>query len=116
METGNTRQPTSAANGLEMNVADLQGMVSALQTAGVTTSPDVVGVYSTSTQWSAIVGNTDSLTLYTYPNDLYLIPNWIPGARSSSGAQSNCSLLSFTGASVTVTQWFAHPIDGDVAC
>ena len=117
VETGNTWQPTSTPNGLEMNVADLQGMVSALQAAGVaTTGVDVVGAYSTSTQWSAIVGNTDSPTLYQLSNDLYQIPNWIPGARSSSGATSNCSLPSFTGGSVTVTQWFAHPIDGDVAC
>ncbi|MGC8510284.1 MAG: hypothetical protein ACP5PB_05360 [Acidimicrobiales bacterium] len=117
VETANTWQSATTANGLEMNVADLQGMVSALQYAGVgTTGVDVVGAYSTSYQWGQIVGNTDSSSLYGYSNNLYQIPDWIPGARSSSGAQSNCSLPSFTGGVVTVTQWFAHPIDGDVAC
>ncbi len=115
VETANTWQ--SGASGLAMNAADLQGMVSALQNAGVaTTGVDVVGAYSTSTQWAAIVGNTDSSPLNGVTNDLYQIPDWIPGARSSSGAQSNCSLASFTGGVVAVTQWFAHPIDGDVAC
>ena len=115
VETANTWQ--SGSTGIEMNVADLQGMVSALQYAGVaSTGLDVVGAYSTSYQWGQIVGNTDSSSLYGYSNNLYEIPDWIPGARSSSGAQSNCSLPSFTGGAVTVTQWFAHPIDGDVAC
>ena len=116
VETANTWQ--SGSTGIEMNVADLQGMVSALQNAGVTTTAPyyVVGAYSTSYQWGQIVGNTDSPSLYGYSNNLYQIPDWIPGARSSSGAQSNCSLPSFTGGAVTVTQWFAHPIDGDVAC
>jgi hypothetical protein len=115
VETANTWQSGTA--GIEMNVADLQGMVSALQAAGVaTTGVDVVGAYSTSYQWGQIVGNTDSSSLSSLPNNLYGIPDWIPGARSSSGAQSNCSLPSFTGGTVTITQWFAHPIDGDVAC
>ncbi len=117
METANTWQ--SGSTGVEMNVADLQGMVSALQHAGVaTTGLDVVGAYSTSYQWGQIAGNTDSTSLYNIstPNNLYGIPDWIPGARSSSGAQSNCSLPSFTAGTVTVTQWFAHPVDGDVAC
>ena len=114
VETANTWQ--SGSTGIEMNVADLQGMVSALQFLGATTAPDVVGAYSTSYQWGQIVGNTDSSSLYGYSNNLYQIPDWIPGARSSSGAQSNCSLPSFTGGAVTVTQWFAHPVDGDVAC
>ncbi len=115
VETANTWQ--SGSTGIEMNVADLQGMVSALQSAGATTAPDVVGAYSTSYQWGQIAGNTDSPSLYNgVSNNLYGIPDWIPGARSSSGAQSNCSLPSFTGGTVTVTQWFAHPVDGDVAC
>ena len=116
VETANTWQ--SGSTGIEMNVADLQGMVSALQNAGVTTTAPyyVVGAYSTSYQWGQIVGNTDSPSLYGYSNNLYQIPDWIPGARSSSGAQSNCSLPTFTGGTVTVTQWFAHPVDGDVAC
>ncbi len=112
VETANTWQSSTTANGLEMNVADLQGMVAALQHAGVgTTGVDVVGAYSTSTQWNQIVG----VTTPQYAN-LYGIPDWIPGARSSAGASSNCALPSFTDGTVAVTQWFAHPIDGDVAC
>src|SRR5579875_1289831 len=91
VETANTWQPDTS-----MNVADLQGMVAGLQAAGAST----VGVYSTSYQWDQITGgNTTSAS-----GSLYGLPDWIPGARSLSGAESNCSLASFTAGPVTVTQ------------
>lgn len=102
VETANTWQSDTT-----MNVADLQGMIAAFQTAGVTT----VGAYSTSSQWDTITGGTTT----SASGSLYTIPNWIPGATSLAAAQSNCSLPSFTGGSVTVTQWTGTP-DNDWAC
>lgn len=102
VETTNTWQLDTT-----MNVADLQGMIAGLKGAGAT----MVGAYSTSSQWDTITGGTTSAS-----GSLYQIPNWIPGARSLSGAQTNCTQPSFTGGTVTVTQWFGHPYDGDYAC
>ncbi len=101
VETANTWQSDTT-----MNVAALQGTVTGLRAAGATT----VGAYSTSSQWKTITGGTGSSS-----GSLYEIPDWIPGARNLSGAQANCAQASFTGGSVTVTQWFSHP-DGDYAC
>jgi len=105
VETANTWQ--SGTTGQAMNVADLQGMIAALKAASVAT----VGAYSTSSQWNTITGGTTSAS-----GSLWQIPNWIPGARTLSGAKSNCTQTSFTGAlSISVTQWASHP-DGDYAC
>ncbi|TAN19974.1 MAG: hypothetical protein EPN30_11260 [Actinomycetota bacterium] len=101
VETANTWQSDQT-----MNVADLQGMIAGLEDAGAIT----IGAYSTSSQWDTITGGTSSAA-----GSLYKIPDWIPGARSLSGAQANCAQASFTGGAVTVTQWFSHP-DGDYAC
>lgn len=103
VETANTWQSDTM-----MNIADLQGMIAGL-TAGATTGAAVtVGVYSTSSQWNSITGGSVS-------GSLHGIPNWIPGARNLSGAESNCAQQSFTQGTVTVTQWSSHP-DGDYAC
>ncbi len=102
VETANTWQSDTT-----MNVADLEGMIAGLQAAGAST----VGAYSTSSQWDSITGGTSSTS-----GSLYQIPNWIPGARNLSGAQANCAQASFTGGTVTLTQWFGHPDDGDYAC
>lgn len=104
VETANTWQ--SGISGQAMNVADLQGMIAALQASSVAT----VGAYSTSSQWNTITGGTTSAS-----GSLWQIPNWIPGARTLSGAESNCTQTSFTGGKVSVTQWASHP-DGDYAC
>jgi hypothetical protein len=106
VETANTWQ--SGTSGQKMNVADLQGMIAALQGAGVAT----VGAYSTSSQWSQITGGTTSAL---GSGSLYGIPDWIPGAKTLSGAKSNCGQASFTGGTVAITQWSGHP-DNDYAC
>jgi hypothetical protein len=90
-----------------MNVADLQGMIYEFRSAGASS----VGAYSTSYQWGQITGGTTSAS-----GSLNGIPDWIPGANSLAGAQSNCTLTSFTGGTIPVTQWFASPYDGDYAC
>ena len=90
-----------------MNAADLQGMLAGLQAAGAIS----IGAYSTSSQWDTITGGTA-----TSLGSLDGIPAWLPGARNLSGAVSSCAQASFTGGTVTVTQWFSHPVDGDYAC
>jgi hypothetical protein len=103
VETGNTWQ--SGSSGQAMNVADMQGMVYALQAVGAAK----IGAYSTSYQWGQITGTTALGTLSG-------IPDWIPGASTLSAAKSNCKLAAFTGGRVVVTQWFGHRFDGDFAC
>jgi hypothetical protein len=115
VETANTWE--SGSSGLANNVADLRGLVAALkntvetasgvQLGGVTT----VGIYSTSYQWGQITSN--SAVGYS---DLVGLPDWIPGARTLSGAQANCTLSGFTTTKPTLTQWFGKPYDGDFAC
>jgi hypothetical protein len=105
VETGNSWE--SGADGLANNAADLQGMVSALRaTIG---DGQTIGIYSTSYQWSEIVGTNDGQGV------LNSLPVWIPGARTEKSAKSNCGLPSFTGGQVRITQWFGH-YDGDVSC
>ena len=106
VETANSWQ--SGATGVAMNVADLQGMVAALDGEGVAT----VGIYSTSYQWGQVTGGTQ----YTAGTSLAGLPDWIPGARKLSGAVANCQLSSFTGGVVVLTQWFSRPFDSDYAC
>ena len=102
VETGNSWETGTA--GLANNVADLQGMVAAFTSVTATT-----GIYSTSYQWGVITGKSQA-------SGLAGLADWIPGASTQSGAQSNCSLPSFTGGPVPITQWFGSPFDGDVAC
>ena len=113
VETANTWETGS---GLANNVADLAGMVAAFRNtveitpSGVLLGGKAVGIYSTSYQWGQI---TSSSAGYS---DLIGLPDWIPGARTLSGAQANCSLSGFTTAKPTATQWFGRPYDGDFAC
>jgi hypothetical protein len=104
IETANTWQ--SGSGGPAMNVADIQGMVYYLKMVG---GASKVGIYSTQSQWSTIVGTQ------TLGTTIAELPDWIPGARSLSGAESNCSLRGFTG-TVALTQWFGRPFDGDYSC
>lgn len=101
VETGNSWE--TGTLGLANNVADLQGMTAAFEAGSA-----VVGVYSTSSQWGTITGGSRA-------GNLGGLADWIPGARTQSGAKSNCSLSGFTGP-VVLTQWFGKPFDGDVAC
>lgn len=70
-----------------------------------------VGLYSTGRQWAAIVGSvpTDS--------NLYDLPSWLAGARTLSGAQSNCLLPPLTGGgTVTLTQYLTKNLDHNHSC
>jgi len=103
VESGNSWE--AGSSGLANNVADLQGMVAAFLATGTGAS---VGIYSTTYQWGQITGGSRA-------GNLGGLGDWIPGARTLSGAKSNCSLTGFTG-SVLITQWFGKPYDGDWAC
>ncbi len=104
VETQNTWQ--AGTGGQVMNVADLQGMIAALQQAGAS----LAGAYSTSAQWATITGGTTSSS-----GSLYQIPDWIPGAKTLARAKANCSTASFTAGRVEITQWAGRP-DHDYAC
>ena len=115
VETGNTWE--SGVSGLANNVADLAGMVAAFRNkvettpSGVLLGGKAVGVYSTSYQWSQITSS--SATGY---GDFVGLPDWLPGARTLSDAQANCSHYGFTATRLTIAQWFGHPYDGDFVC
>jgi len=102
VETANTWQTETT-----MNVADLQGMIAGLNAAGAST----VGAYSTASQWDAITSGSSSSS-----GSLDRIPNWIPGGQSLSEAQASCTQASFTGGSVSVTEWLSYSVDSDFAC
>ena len=102
VETANSWQTDTG-----LNQADLRGMTDAFLGAGITTT----GIYSTSYQWDTIAGGTATPS----SGSLYGIPDWIPGASSSSGAQANCGLASFTAGRVVLTQWVSS-LDNDFVC
>ena len=115
VETGNSWQSASAPGGLTMNVADLRGMVDAVNAAAeaATGSPaKQVGIYSTSYQWGQITGTPGATT----DGSLNGLADWVPGATRETGAVSDCSLASFTNGAVAITQWAGSPYDGDYSC
>jgi hypothetical protein len=101
VETGN-----SWSNNLAENQADLEGMIYSFNTAGV----PQVGIYSNSYQLGQITGTVSSTS------SLNGLKDWIPGATSLSGAQSNCHLAPLTaGGQVTITQ-YTGTFDKDYSC
>ncbi len=105
VETANTWQSGTA--GQAMNVAVLQGMVAALQAAGAS----AIGVYSTTTQWDAITGAPSAAL-----GSIGALDNWVPGASTAAGAETNCALSPFTSGTIALAQWTSGSVDGDVAC
>ena len=107
VETGNSWQSDT-----EMNIADLQGMVAAIRASTPPSAYVPVGVYSTAFQWQQITGTPTGAAAGDLAG-----PAWIAGAREESDAQANCSPANaFTGGSVVLAQWFAHPYDQDLSC
>jgi hypothetical protein len=106
VETGNSwesLQYGASSTYLANDAATLQGMVDALHSLGVTT----VGAYSTTSQWTQIVGSAK----------LGGIPVWYAGVGTFSQAQSRCSTAySFTGGRVMLTQYAANGFDADWRC
>ena len=101
VETGNSWETNKTAN-----TADLEGMTAYFQSIYAR-----VGLYSTSYQLGQIVGNPSD------GSNLNNLKSWIPGARSQSGAQTNCSSAPLTpGSIVTLTQFVSKNLDYDYSC
>lgn len=112
VETTNSWETNTAANR-----ADLEGMTyyftQVLHVAGV-------GIYSTTSQWSTIVGSvgtaTDTTAVGTPASTLNHLPSWIAGASTLTGARANCTSTPLTGGTVTVTQYVSKGLDYDYSC
>lgn len=101
IETANSWQ--SGTSGQAMNFADVRGM-DAAEAGGP--AGGYVGVYTTAAQWGQIIGVTSSSLA---------LPEWVPGAKTQSGAAANCTQSSFTGGPVMLTQWTSR-LDNDYVC
>jgi hypothetical protein len=87
---------------LTLNTYTIQGIVATLRQS--TSVP--IGVYSTSSQWTAITGG------YQAPVDA----NWVAtGQRTLKRAKQYCAASGFTGAKVWLVQYVAT-YDRDLAC
>lgn len=83
------------------NRALVRGVARAYQDAGVAT-----GFYSTSLQWSQIVGRA-----------AWGLPEWhTAGPRTRSVALSRCGDSSFQGGPVVLAQWWTDSADHDLVC
>jgi hypothetical protein len=100
VETTNSWETNTTAN-----AADLEGMTAYMQSIGAH-----VGIYSTRYQWGVIAGPVSSAS------NLAKLPNWIPGARTLTGARANCSAAPLMAGKVTVSQYLSHNLDYDYSC
>lgn len=88
------------------NQASLEGMVYALEQGGAT-----VGIYASSGSWSSLFGPVPATS------SLYSLPEWRPGAKTLTKAQSDCSLAPFEGTGkIEITQYVSNNLDYDYAC
>ena len=109
VETGNSWETLESAYGQTATAqandrSSLAGAVAALQGKGV----GVIGVYSTSLQWSQIMGSSGV--------QFAAQPAWVAGVSGLSTAQANCSSTSFTGGHVTLAQYASNGYDADYHC
>jgi hypothetical protein len=98
VETANSWSTTD----LSLNRYTLQGLITEL--GALASAP--IGVYSTSSQWSAITGG------YQPP----VSATWVAtGMHSAKRAMTDCTSASFTGAPIWLVQ-YVGTIDHDLAC
>lgn len=101
VETGNSWSADKASNR-----ADLEGMVAYFADIGATT-----GIYSTTSQWSQIVGTVPP------SSSLYTARSWLAGASSLTSAKRMCAAAPLTGGGkVTLTQYVSRGFDYDYSC
>lgn len=109
IETGNSwcGQPSTACSDLSLNQYTIQGILDTLHR--LSNAP--VGVYSTSYQWSAIVGSNPILFSG-------IAADWLAtGLRSTKRARQYCSSAGFTGsAPIWLVQYLPGSYDADYAC
>ncbi|MGT2427208.1 hypothetical protein [Amnibacterium kyonggiense] len=103
VESVNTWSTVSTAD----NRAALEGMTAAFQTAGKS-----VGIYSSASEFAAIVGTVPA------SSPLHALPSWIPAGTTQAGAERLCTHAPLTAGRLTLTQWrdTAANVDHDVAC
>jgi hypothetical protein len=105
VETVNSWE-ANTATGHALNRATLEGM-----TTYLVGQAGRVGLYSTSSQWSVIVGSTPTTS------NLAGRDSWLPGATTLNGAIANCVKPPLTpGGRVTLTQYDANKLDSDHSC
>jgi len=96
IETANTW-----STNVSVNDADIAGMLDYFHAKSLS-----VGIYSVPSQWTQISGG-ENLS----------VPNWRPGASSSSQALTWCSpSYSVTGGPIAMVQYPSGSFNGDVAC
>jgi hypothetical protein len=91
------------------NAADLQGAIDYLRSVNV----GVVGIYALAADWETIVGATSPTAPGNAP--FSPLPNWRPGARSSTDAPTWCA-RTVTGGRVAFVQYPANGFDANVPC
>jgi hypothetical protein len=110
VETINSWQKDTASN-----AASLAGAAAYLRQAGLG-----VGAYSTTAQWTTIVGGTGAKIPNLpdgSPSNLIGLDEWGAGASSQSGAKSNCTAaVPFTGGHNRLMQYLSKGVDYDVSC
>jgi hypothetical protein len=100
LRTGATATSAQRANDL----AVVQGEVASFASLGVS----AVGIYSTSYQWSTIVGSSGT--------SLAANNVWLPGYATLTQAQAACTATSFSGGRVAMIQYPSNGLDGDYVC
>jgi hypothetical protein len=107
VETANSwcGQPYTNCTDLSLNGFTIQGLIDVIHL----NSSSPIGLYSTSAQWTAIVGSGSVSGVST---DWYAT-----GLRSSKGVTNYCSSKSFNGLPVSLVQWTpSSTSDRDYAC
>jgi hypothetical protein len=105
VETMNTWQ-SGSPGALARNRASLEGMAAYLLGEG-----GRVGLYSTSYQWSRIVGTVPSASNLVGRN------SWLAGATTLAQAEDNCRRAPLVpGGRVTLTQYVKDSLDRDHSC
>lgn len=107
VETENTWKLSGSDFDTKSNVAVLEGMTSYFQSVN-----GRVGLYSTASQWSQIVGSAVNAA-----SNLNGLNNWRPGGASLNTAKEACKAAPLTpGGTVVLTQFVKKNLDYDYSC
>jgi hypothetical protein len=105
-QAGDPTKPATVAEAKAQNRATLEGMTAYLASRGA-----AVGLYSTTTQWNAIIGPVPKTSNLAGRN------SWLAGATTLSGAIANCAKPALTpGGHVALTQYVVNNLDRDHSC
>lgn len=107
VETSNTWKTAGNTFNNQSNATVLEGMAAYFKLVG-----GRVGLYSTSYQWSQIVGSSVVVS-----SNLNGLASWIPGSTSLNSAKQTCSVSPLTvGGAVMLTQYVSKSLDYDYSC